>query len=418
MRPLVNEEINDDYTRYLFFSEIDNDAIENARGAFKDYKSRGVIMTGDFEDDEWIMNNELKKFHFHFKLDGRKYSAGAGRWCGISSQKYKICLKTYVVMRLGDIVLSHLKEICKDILEMAYQQMEDIYSARNGVHLNEFINSLPGYSEDRERVIERLEEDLSRRQWKKRDSRKLEGFSSYLKFDAGLTEFWDKADKEQKIMYFPVYFWWKLTVILPLRPTEFILTPVNCIRKADDRCFIYVRRTKNKKNSSKKKYTVTDDYEICEYEIPTYLYDDIATYIEMTAAMRSEENRMLLLPSEDAHTWYMTYQQMNYRLHRFIEKELISNDLIINLGDTRHLAMINLMLSGGSPVICRELAGHEDIDISSNYYSNLSTIVESAVYEYCHSGDQAAIFDGNLYFPVRMPENKVRVQEDTVIIFR
>ena len=148
------------------------------------------------------------------------------------------------------------------------------------------------------------------------------------------------------------------------------------------------------------------------------MYDDIATYIEMTAAMRSEENRMLLLPSEDAHTWYMTYQQMNYRLHRFIEKELISNDLIINLGDTRHLAMINLMLSGGSPVICRELAGHEDIDISSNYYSNLSTIVESAVYEYCHSGDQAAIFDGNLYFPVRMPENKVRVQEDTVIIFR
>ena len=43
--------------------------------------------------------------------------------------------------------------------------------------------------------------------------------------------------------------------------------------------------------------------------------------------------------------------------------------------------MINLILSGGSPVVCRELAGHESFDISSNYYANLSTVVESIVYE-------------------------------------
>ena len=43
--------------------------------------------------------------------------------------------------------------------------------------------------------------------------------------------------------------------------------------------------------------------------------------------------------------------------------------------------MISLILSGGSPVVCRELAGHESFDISSNYYANLSTVVESIVYE-------------------------------------
>ena len=49
---------------------------------------------------------------------------------------------------------------------------------------------------------------------------------------------------------------------------------------------------------------------------------------------------------------------------------------MVNLGDTRHLAMISLMTSGGSPTICKELAGHADIDISSHYYTNFSKFVE------------------------------------------
>ena len=53
----------------------------------------------------------------------------------------------------------------------------------------------------------------------------------------------------------------------------------------------------------------------------------------------------------------------------------------IKLGDTRHLAMVNLIISGGSPVICRELAGHADIGISSHYYSNISNLVECVTIE-------------------------------------
>jgi hypothetical protein len=55
----------------------------------------------------------------------------------------------------------------------------------------------------------------------------------------------------------------------------------------------------------------------------------------------------------------------------------------IRLGDTRHLAMIGLIISGGSPTICKELAGHERVNISANYYSNISRFVECATYEIC-----------------------------------
>jgi len=39
--------------------------------------------------------------------------------------------------------------------------------------------------------------------------------------------------------------------------------------------------------------------------------------------------------------------------------KIVSEEQRINLGDTRHLAMISLIASGGSPVICKELAGHD-----------------------------------------------------------
>lgn len=69
----------------------------------------------------------------------------------------------------------------------------------------------------------------------------------------------------------------------------------------------------------------------------------------------------------------------------------------IKLGDTRHLAMVNLIISGGSPVICRELAGHADIDISSHYYTNISNLIECVTVERLrkHRGGADSTVTGN-----------------------
>ena len=77
------------------------------------------------------------------------------------------------------------------------------------------------------------------------------------------------------------------------------------------------------------------------------------------------------------------YSNLNSALKVFFHEVIGDHQDIsaIHLGDTRHIAMMNLIISGGSPVICMELAGHEDIDISSNYYANLSILVECATYE-------------------------------------
>ena len=76
------------------------------------------------------------------------------------------------------------------------------------------------------------------------------------------------------------------------------------------------------------------------------------------------------------------YRDLSNTLKLFYMEELEGKGIgKINLGDTRHIAMMNLIISGGSPSMCMELAGHEDINISSHYYANMSNLVECATYE-------------------------------------
>jgi len=82
------------------------------------------------------------------------------------------------------------------------------------------------------------------------------------------------------------------------------------------------------------------------------------------------------------YSGYYTYSNLSTCLRCFQESIIgVDEGSKIYLGDTRHLAMIGLILSGGSPLICKELAGHNDINISSHYYSNISNFIECATYE-------------------------------------
>ena len=53
----------------------------------------------------------------------------------------------------------------------------------------------------------------------------------------------------------------------------------------------------------------------------------------------------------------------------------------IHIGDTRHIAMINLIAEGASPVTAMLLAGHDSVTTSSHYFSNLSQFIECRSYQ-------------------------------------
>lgn len=92
------------------------------------------------------------------------------------------------------------------------------------VYIEDFLELLPGESAWREQFLESVDVNAWARTHKRpANQRTLANYQSYFKFDRYLQEFWKIAAGAERLLYFPVYFWWELTAILPLRPIECVV---------------------------------------------------------------------------------------------------------------------------------------------------------------------------------------------------
>ena len=219
--------------------------------------------------------------------------------------------------------------------------------------------------------------------------------------------------------------WWNLTAILPLRPTEFLLIPRDCLDYKDGKCYITIRRTKMKGGNSKLTYRIDGDYEKKSYSITDDMEQEIRWYQDATSGM--QESPIGTLFCREACSYYKrwdkgtaidtayNYDNLSNTLKIFYQEMLSGRDDIseIHLGDTRHIAMMNLIISGGSPVVCMELAGHDDIDISSNYYANMAKLVECSTYEMYRKNKKGAmaVVNGRKDYELTKTEALTRIKD-------
>lgn len=398
------------FVRCLPVRQLDARTRLRALTRFDDYREKGVVLNGVFEENHWQLTNQLHTFALDFTIDASLYQRKAEQWIGCTAECYQECMKAFTVFQLGSYTLAYLQLIASRLRALAglnIDEARDYPTEEVSAQIVGFLSLIPDSNDLRDLVIESLNE----RKWvvKSTGPRKLADFGSYLRFNRALDTYWLSAPNHEKLFYFPVYFWWKLTAILPLRCTEFLLTPRDCIHKEGHRRLLSVRRTKLKKNSRRHSYLIEHDYLVQTYEIPVQLFEEIRRYQEATRKDNLPGLGTLLVPDHVVPSGYFSYTQMSHRLRRFCREVLNDVSYPIHVGDTRHLAMINLMLSGGSPVICRELAGHESIDVSSNYYANLSSIVESVVYERHHGWSESPMMEGTLRFSTVLPMERIRV---------
>lgn len=389
------------YTRYLKLDRLDDQMVTKARQIFDRYVDDGLVIEGRFEDDDWMLSNQKSHAGLHFRINELEYKAGAtDEWTGCTAECFKECIKAYTVFQFGMIEISSLQTLVNDLCRLP-KIGADKWAGSLDMHgyLEGFLAMLPGDYPARDMLIERIQE-IGRFESGKAVPRKLAEFSYFFAFGRTMKKVWTGMSDEEKITYFPVYLWWNLTAILPLRVTEFLLIPRDCLVKKDDEWMLTIRRTRLKKGMERIKYRIADDYEECRYVIPESMAKEIRRYVKKTESYMQAELGTLFIPDENSSRGYLAYYSMQNRLKSFCDRYLGDRNYPVRLGDTRHLAMINLMLSGGSPVICRELAGHESVDISSNYYANLSSAVESIVYEHYHRGKGDAQLGGTLKFPV------------------
>lgn len=436
--------------------EYSDEEIERSKRKFKELKDNKIIF-GNFEDTEWILTNEVVKSTINFEFDEILYNKEFKRRNMYTYKQFVNSVKSYVVLTIETRTLESLKPLVsslkKYILATNYFNkekskvgIETLGIIRYAAQPIRYINGYVQYAnfegtEDYSSILDELLEDslsLKNSEVSACDGRrKLSDFQSVMLFNKIIEDFWVRVNNDSNIklkeLYFPLYLWWKITNIIPLRLIEFCITPYNCIEKSTDgKFYIYLRRSflkGQKKGPKHVSHKIEDDYGIYKYVVSEEIADLIEEYKEITSENRRDYSRLMCYVtyvlrthpradklSVDSQVFCGNFgrgtlknlrnkffneivkDEYNYEIlnsNEFVyvatedEKKTVVVEFnplednkisLFKLGDIRHYAMINLVMNDVSPILVRELVDHEDINTSFHYFGNISELVKCMSY--------------------------------------
>jgi hypothetical protein len=397
---------------------IDTSSIEKAKNLFDVYKKEGVILAPTFDSMEWPCTDEYENLTIRFNVDTFLYKRFYRDMLGLDYNMFRDYVKTYVMFCMGDIALSSLNNVVRDIKHLIKTDYKELYASSDTISLKlpnkiiEFFTILPEAENEEDfdylmGVLDNIQ-DVVRANTSDSSARNLASFDSYFLFNDILNDYWKSdIDRDERLFFYPIYLWWKITGVIPLRPREFILTPRDCLEKKSDGYYLTLRRNHIKGTDKKKNYKISMDYYNVQYKIPDTLAQDILDYLKYTKEYDSTQLETLFITDTHYRQWnqkkrctsrFFTYANMNCVMRYFYKdvimdkyhltiqsdrtlKHLDKGEIhYIYLGDTRHLALINIIAEGGTPVLAMMLAGHDDMDMASHYYSNITSLIECRTY--------------------------------------
>lgn len=415
MNTTSTEKLVSSTLNYLY---LEKTTVDDAKKKFIDYQNAGVIKDNcSFEDDEWQTTNEYSNVGFHFKFSRFTYNNYKSLF-NIDMEDFVSYLKAYLISLFGKNSLETIRNVLLDVIRILKVQPDDIYGVTDKINLyvpnlcSDFLASLPEVSKisNIDELIDSIDSYSDINLYKSNSAKRpLFDMDTYFKFDEIIREYW-KSDisDEERLFYYPLYLWWTLTAVIPLRPREFLLTERDCLKKTSkDEYLLTLRRNQLKGNSHTHEYKIVGDYSSDTYKIPNYLGKEIEHYVRITEKYEDTEINTLFVTDPHYKKWgqkkpsvsrFLTYINLNTIL-KYFYKEIIGerynyttvyenettylpdNQIgYIHLGDTRHIAMINLMQEGGTPMLAMFLAGHTNTEMASHYYSNVTRLIECKTY--------------------------------------
>ena len=406
----------DDYFYFEIIDQLSPEVIDEAKETFEHYRSSGVIKAECYDASDWyILDGVHSPQRIRFDFDEVAFQRVCHQKLGVTLDEYRTAMRVALMAAMGRVVALTLGALCREMRRLAVE-LDTFFDHLNPEHAEYYVNFLellPGNTAWKTTLIKRLETEVVRAgNARAKKARELSYAESYFLFDNYLNKFWSGASSDEKLLYFPVFFWWKVTSILPLRPTECVVTPRKCLRIGDDgKNYLTVRRTLQKRVYKAISYDLEKDYVKKEYPISKEIADVIAWYISETEKEYVSAEDVLFskrtqvrLSGAKSYRDQFYYGNLKSCLDRFYQEILVAkyglrvrNEAVktmrlekgeidqLQLGDTRHLAMISIMASGHSRSICRELAGHLDPDISFNYYGNLKTFLHLLSFDIPHT---------------------------------
>ncbi|GKX66901.1 hypothetical protein [Inconstantimicrobium mannanitabidum] len=215
----------------------------------------------------------------------------------------------------------------------------------------------------------------------------------------------ENLDDKLKLYYMPILIWWKVTSIIPMRPSEFaIKLKRNSLLKEDKDYYLEIDRVKKRTKFIHKSLPV-----LKRVKITKEIYDMINIYIEQTNKYGYSEtlisyNAIAALRKEVLKIYpYFRNLGNQYNDNKKIDRDVFTNrvmgdmlksfysfviqhmyaDTIIQQqlkpGDTRHIAFTSLLLQGYSPIEIAILGGHTSLKSLDNYTCSTNLYIDSEV---------------------------------------
>lgn len=397
--------------------DFDQALVDRAVEYFDDYVEKGIILTPDFGSNKWQTTNEYANLSFMFNVNYFQYNRYYKPLIGLDYAAFIDYLKSFIVLSMEQHVLGSLQIFVRDVKRLIKETKQDILVDIQNIKLSspslciDFFSSLPCYENTYlNQLLEQLDNVLmTHYQSKPKQQRQLAQFQSYFVFNDLLADYWQQPlSDEERLFYFPLYLWWQITAIIPLRPREYLLTQRNCLSEKRGKYYLTLRRNNLKGKEKGVSHKISEDYYLSTYEIPVELAQTIQTYLTLTKGLSSTQLNTLFVTDSHYKRWgrktgknnrFLTYTNLNTILKSFFNEiiadkygyhvhytnspaRLEDNEIsFIHIGDTRHIAMINLIVEGSSPVTAMLLAGHENVTTSAHYFSNLSQFIECRSYQ-------------------------------------
>lgn len=401
----------------LSVSNLSDADFQKARNIFIDYLDKKIFENCTFDDTTWCTTDEYSKVSLIFNLEELSYKRYYEPVFQIKYDEFITYIKVFILYTMGKNVLKTLQTFTNDLKRIIRTNPNEIYGASAKLQIAvpslciDFLSMLPESSNElnKDDLVNALDYYISVNYRKSTvQKRNLAQFDSYFLFHDILTDYWNsELDRDERLFYYPLYLWWQITGVIPLRPREFILTKRDCLEKRTDGYYLTLRRNKLKGCGKSIHYKISEDYFEETYKIPDRLANEIKNYLEFTKDYEHTELNTLFVADSHYKHWgqkkhsnsrYFTYINMNtvmrYFFHDVINQKygmkvvyqrtdghLKPNEInYLHLGDTRHLALINIIAEGGSPVTAMLLAGHDNMEMASHYYSNITNLIECRTY--------------------------------------
>lgn len=363
---------------------------------FQRYQDMGTIKSA-YLDGAWSCYSGVSKSSVVFSFDKAAYEAHAFRLMEIEYDEVEEYIKMYALSLFSRLVLTSIaKQICevREFL-VSYGNRDYRVTSVCKTHIESFLTFIGLHPQK----VSEISSTLKSIRADEGGQRELAHLVNYLAIDNEIDNLYQDPllIDSDFIKWFPVFFWTKITFIIPLRATEMIVTPLPCIERRDGKCFLRLRRTILKGRSTGKVvcYDVDRDYRLYEYTVPdNQTVRVIEKYIELT---KTHPRQFLFDFGTDQIEELLSLKGFNALLREFVDTFLMNNSRYdftkycagiesfdyVTAGDSRPLSMANLFYQNVSADVCRQLAAHMNLDTSMHYFTNVdATILASSIISY------------------------------------